>query len=51
MTPIDLSAWDLIVASLLIVVEAGLSLWLGLGLHRAILIAAARMVIQLLLVG
>lgn len=46
-----LSAPDLAVAASLVAVEAGLSLLLGFGLHRQVLVAAARMVVQLLLVG
>jgi putative ABC transport system permease protein len=51
MTPIALGPFDLAVAALLVVVEAVLSLVLGLGIHRQVTIAAARMVAQLLLVG
>lgn len=46
-----LSWVDLAVAALLIVLNAGLSLWLQLGIARSLLIAGARMVVQLLLVG
>jgi putative ABC transport system permease protein len=46
-----LSAHDLIVASLLVVASAGASLALSLGVHRTMLWAAGRMVVQLLLVG
>jgi len=48
---IVLSPWDLALASLFILLNAGLSLALRLGLERQLLIAAARMVLQLLLVG
>lgn len=51
MTPISLSVVDLAAASLLIVLDAALSLLLGLGIHRQVIVAACRMVIQLLLVG
>lgn len=42
---------DLALASLLVVVNAGLSLALGLGVERRLLVAAARMVVQLLLMA
>jgi putative ABC transport system permease protein len=51
MTPIQLAPLDLALAALLIVAEAALSMLFGLGLHRPVLVAAARMVVQLLLVG
>ncbi len=51
MMPIQLSPLDLGMAGLLVAIEAGLSLALGLGLLRLVLVAVARMVIQLLLVG
>nr|WP_315593136.1 iron export ABC transporter permease subunit FetB [uncultured Cupriavidus sp.] len=51
MNPILLTTSDLVLASLLIVAGAGLSLAMSLGVHRTLLIAALRMVIQLLLVG
>ncbi len=51
MTPLQLSPLDIALAASLIAIEAGLSLLLGLGLHRPVLVAAARMVVQLLLVG
>jgi UDP-glucose/iron transport system permease protein len=51
MTPILLTWRDLAVAALLLLVDGGLSLWLGLGLHRPLAIAAVRMVIQLIVVG
>jgi putative ABC transport system permease protein len=44
-------AWDLLAAALLILLDAALSLALRLGVHRQILIAAVRMVAQLVLVG
>lgn len=51
MTPIHLSALDLAVAAALVLVNATLSLAMRLGLHRQLLWAAFRMVVQLLLVG
>jgi putative ABC transport system permease protein len=51
MNAIHLGAWDLLGAALLIVVDAALSLALRLGVHRQVLVAALRMVLQLTLVG
>lgn len=51
MNPILLTTGDLALASLLIIAGAGLSFALSLGIHRTLLIAALRMVVQLLLVG
>jgi putative ABC transport system permease protein len=51
MNAIHLGAWDLLAASLLILLDAALSLALRLGVHRQILVAALRMVIQLAIVG
>ena len=51
MTPILLTPLDLAIASVLIVLDGGLSLALRLGLHRQLAWAAARMVVQLVLVG
>ena len=51
MTPILLTPRDLAISALLLVLDAALSLSLRLGLHRQLGIAAARMVIQLLVVG
>lgn len=48
---IALDYTDLALAALLVLVNAALSLWLGLGLERRLLIAAARMAVQLTLVG
>ncbi len=42
---------DLALAALLLLVNAGLSIWLQLGLARDTLIAAARMVVQLVLIA
>jgi putative ABC transport system permease protein len=47
----ELAATDLALAALLLVLNAGLSLWLQLGIARSLLVAGARMVVQLLLVG
>ena len=46
-----LSALDLALAALLVLLNAGLSLWLQLGLARSLVVAGARTVVQLLLVG
>ena len=51
MNAIHLGTWDLLAAALLIVLDAALSLALRLGLHRQILVAAVRMVVQLTIVG
>jgi putative ABC transport system permease protein len=51
MNAIHLGTWDLVAAAILIVLDAALSLALGLGLHRQILVAAVRMVAQLTIVG
>ncbi len=51
MTYIQIDSLDLIFAALLVLVNAGLSLALQLGLARRLLIATARMVVQLSLVG
>jgi len=48
---ISLSAWDIALASLFLVVNAGLSIALQLGLAKKLIIAAIRMVVQLLIVG
>ena len=48
---IHLDATDLMLATLLVLLNAGASLALHLRLHRQVLWAAARMVVQLLLVG
>jgi putative ABC transport system permease protein len=50
-TPISLSAGDLLIGSCLILLSACASIALSLQLHRALLLAALRMVVQLLLVG
>ena len=51
MKPILLTPLDLVIASALVFLDAAVSLWLGLRLHRQLLIAAARCTIQLLLIG
>ncbi len=51
MNVISISPQDLVLASSLIVIDAGLSLWLSLRLHRQIIIASLRMVVQLIAVG
>ncbi|MCP5036480.1 MAG: ABC transporter permease [Rhodobacteraceae bacterium] len=48
---ISLDWFDLTLAALFLVLNAALSIWLRLGLARQLIIAAARMVVQLLLVG
>lgn len=48
---IVLSYWDVALAAAFLVLNAALSLWLRLGLARQMLVAGARMVVQLLLVG
>jgi putative ABC transport system permease protein len=50
-TPIILHPADLAVAALLLVADGLLSVALGLGVHRRLMIAGARMVVQLVLVG
>lgn len=51
MHPISLSAMDLAIAASLVVLDAAISLACGLRLHRQLLVAAIRMVVQLLLIG
>lgn len=51
MNPILLTPLDISVAATLIVLDAGLSIWLNLQLHGKIIIAAARMVVQLVAIG
>jgi putative ABC transport system permease protein len=48
---IALSYWDVALAAAFLVLNAGLSLWLQLGLARQMLISGARMVVQLLAIG
>ncbi len=47
--PLDL--WQVGLAALLMLVNIGLSIWLKMGLEQMLLIASARMTVQLLLVG
>ena len=51
MNPISLHPTDLAISASLVVLDAVLSLILALNLHRQILIAAARMVVQLVAIG
>ena len=51
MNPILLTPLDLTIAASLLVIDAAVSLALRLDLHRKILIAAVRMVLQLVLIG
>ena len=46
-----LTYWELAMASVLIFINAGLSVVFGLKVHRSLLVAAIRMVVQLTLVG
>lgn len=48
---ISLTAPDLAIAAVLILLDGALSIALGLGLHRQLAVAATRMVLQLLLIG
>jgi putative ABC transport system permease protein len=51
MTPILLTPGDIAIGAVLIVLDGVLSIVLGLGLHRQLGVAAARMVVQLVLIG
>ena len=51
MTTVPLSAFDLALAALLVVLNAGLSMRLGLALEKPLLVAAVRTAVQLFLVG
>lgn len=51
MTPVNLSAVDLLLASLSLIIASGLSIVLSLNVQRPLAIAAVRMVAQLLLMG
>jgi putative ABC transport system permease protein len=51
MNPILLTPLDISIAASLIILDAALSIWLRLRLHRQIAIAAARMVVQLVAIG
>ncbi len=48
---IVLSYWDVALAAAFLILNAGLSLWLQLGLARQMLVAGLRMVVQLLAIG
>jgi putative ABC transport system permease protein len=48
---ITLNYLDLALASVLVLINAGLSIIFGLKIHRSLLIAAIRMTIQLTLIG
>ena len=48
---LTLSYWDLALGSVFIFINAGLSVALELGVHKRILIAGARMVVQLAIMG
>lgn len=51
MNYIPLDYGDLAVAALLVLLNGGLSVWLQLGIERQLAVAAARMVVQLVLIG
>ncbi|GGC61207.1 ABC transporter permease [Undibacterium terreum] len=51
MKPIHLDTLDICLASLLVLLDVAISIALGLRLHKQVLLAAVRMVVQLLLVG
>lgn len=51
MSGVSFGPWEMGLAAALVVLNAGLSLTLRLDLHRSLLVSAARMVVQLLLVG
>src|SRR5262245_36636399 len=48
---ITLNYWELGAASVFVIIDAGLSVIFKLNLHRSLLVAAIRMVVQLALVG
>ena len=48
---IALSYWQLAATGVFVLIDAGLSVVLGLGVHRSLLFAALRMGVQLTLVG
>jgi putative ABC transport system permease protein len=48
---IEVGAIDLLIAGGLVVVVIGLSMWQNLGIHRSIIIASLRTVIQLIAIG
>ncbi|MDH3627239.1 MAG: iron export ABC transporter permease subunit FetB [Acidobacteriota bacterium] len=49
--PLELQVWQLALGALLIVLNAGISLYARVGLHGRLLVAAARTVVQLSLLG
>ena len=51
MSFITLNYWDIALAALLVAVNAGLSIAMHLGLEKRLVIATARMVVQLTLIG
>lgn len=51
MSFVALSPWDLVIAASLLIINAGLSLALTLGVARQLIVAATRMVVQLLIMG
>ena len=48
---VEIGPWQLVMATCLILLNGALSLWLRIGLTRKVLIASARTVVQLLLLG
>jgi putative ABC transport system permease protein len=48
---IALNYWEVAAASVFVLLDAGLSIIFGLRVHRSLLIAAIRMVVQLALVA
>ena len=48
---IALNYWELAAASVFVIIDAGLSVIFKLNLHRSLLVATIRMVVQLALVG
>ena len=48
---IALTYWDVVLAAVFLVINGALSIWLDLRLERQLLIAAIRMVVQLILIG
>jgi len=49
--PITLTYWDIGFSAVLLILNAGLSIMLQLGVHRQLVISALRMVVQLTLIG
>ena len=48
---LTLSYWDLVIASIFLVINGALSVWLDLRLEKQLLVASLRMIVQLLLIG